>query len=159
MSVTTDFGFANETASTNTLSLTALDITSNYALVADEPDKCVLSNVTCPIDEPEVLTYGARNITSVSSSISNQNPPKVKGGIQYQIKLEELLRTTSSTDASFVVDDPIVATVTIRHSKSGNITGTKIDEVWGRLNSAIVKKDGTTRFSDLMRSALKPTED
>lgn len=157
MALSSSFGFSNTTESTNSVKLFKLDVTSNYALVEDEPTKCMETNVTTPVDQPENVSFGCTEIANVASSIKNLYPPKVKGGVQYQVKIEELLSTTSSDDAAFRVDEPIVAYLTIRHPKSSNITTQNIEVVVRRLLSAFYKADGTTRIDDLMRSALKPT--
>lgn len=157
MSLSSKFGFTNSTASSNKITLTDVDLVSNYALTEDEPTVCKETNTTTPIDQPEVVSFGCQQISSVASSIKNLNPPKVKGGVQYQVKLEELLTTTSDSDASFRVDEPIVAYLTIRHPRSSNVTAEHIQTVVNRLISCLYKSDGTTRFNDLMRSALKPT--
>lgn len=157
MALVSKFGFTNETASANKITLTSLKLMDNYALTEDEPTQVRLSNVTAPIDEPEVATFGCINVADVSSSIKNLHPPKVKGGIQYQLKLEELLTTTSSEDAEFRVDEPIVAYLTIRHPRSSNISITIVEKVVNRLLSTLYKEDGTTRLPELIRSALKPT--
>lgn len=160
MALVHQFGFTNGTATQNEVTLLDLDVASGkYALSEDEPTVCRLSNVTTPIDQPEILSFWAQPVSNVTSSIKNLNPPKVKAGVQYAIKLEELLRTTDSADATFCVDDPIVATLQIRHTLSSNIAAANVDTVITRLVSALFKADGTTRVSDLMRSALKPTSD
>lgn len=157
MALTTKFGFTNTGASTNKVDLFDLDILGDYALIEDEPTKCSETNVTTPVDQPEVISFGCTEIANVASSIKNLYPPHVKGGVQYQIKVEELLSTTSSEDATFRVDDPIVAYLTVRHPKSANVTAAHVLTVIERLMSALYKEDGTTRLDDLMRSALKPT--
>lgn len=160
MALTHSFGFTNGTDTQNKVTLQDLDIASGkYALTTDEPDICKLSNVTAPIDQPEVVSFGCQDVGSVNSSIRNLYPPKVKAGVQYTVKLEELLRTTDSEDATYRVDDPIVATLTVRHTKSSNISSANVDTVIRRLVSCLFKADGTSRVADLMRSSLKPTVD
>lgn len=159
MGLTSKFGFTNNQASTKTAPLVTTKVLENYALTKDEPTVCALSNMTAPVDQPEVVSFGCTEIPQVSSSIKNLYPPKVKSGVQYQIKVEELLSTTSTDDAGFRVDDPIVAYLTIRHTKSSNVKPADVDAVISRLRSFLYKEDGTTRINELMRSALKPTQD
>lgn len=160
MALSHSFGFSNGTDTANKVTLKDLDVASGkYALTMDEPDQCRLSNVTCPVDQPEVVTFGCQDVANVNSTIRNMNPPKVKAGVQYNIRLEELLRTTDSDDASFTVDDPIVATLSFRHTKSSNISTANLETVFVRLVSLLFKADGSTRIPELMRSSLKPTTD
>lgn len=151
------FGFTNKTDSaTVSIKPTDLKICDNYALKEDEPTSVIEDNKTCPLDQPEIVHFICRDIPQVNSSIVNQYPAPVKNGVQYMITLEELLSTRDDS-IGYRVDDPIVATLTIRHTKSGNITSDDIQTVVRRLLGACYKTDGTCRFDDLMRSALKPS--
>lgn len=157
MAKTSSFGFTNTAASTKvTIVPSDVKVVDNYALKEDEPTQVVEDNKTCPLDQPEVITYVCRDIPKVNSSIVNQYPAPVTNGVQYIIMAEELLSTTDSDAPGYRVDDPIVAFLTIRHPKSGNITPEHVEIVLKRLLGACYKSDGTSRFSDLMRSALKP---
>lgn len=155
MSISSKFSFTNATASTHPVTPVVMDPAS-YALVTDDPGSCVLSNNTAAIDQGETLSYQARKITNVSSVQTDLYPSKVQSGIQYQIKLDELLSTTSDTDPTFRVDQPIVAYLTIRHPLASEITSAHIETIFKRLVGACMKSDGSYRFADLMRSALRP---
>lgn len=157
--MTSSFGFTNVTPGTHTATPILLQLIENYALKSDEPTVVELDNKTCPLDQGELVSFKCQDVTKVSSSQEIRNPAKVTTGVQYLAKVEEILRTTSSTDADFVVDEPIIAYLTIRHPKSGNITPDHISSVVERLLGSLMKADGTWRFNELMRSALKPTED
>lgn len=156
MAVSSHFGFTNVTPASKTLTPTSLGIT-NYSLLVDEPNEVKESNPTAPIDQPEYVSFKCQDVNKVSTSFKNLYPEKVQSGVQYVVKVEELLSTTSTTDESFRVDTPIVAYLTIRHSKNAVVTSDVVDTVFKRLLGAVVKEDGTTRFKDLMRQALKPT--
>lgn len=157
--MTSSFGFTNVTDSTHPITPKSLQLLEEYALKQDEPTVVELDNVTCPLDQGEIVSFKCSNVNKVSTSQEIRNPAKVVTGVQYLAKVEEILRTTSATDADFVVDEPIVAYLTIRHPKSGNITSAHIATVVDRLLGTLMKADGTWRFDELMRSALKPTED
>lgn len=159
MSYTSSFGFSNNTESTHPVKPVDLQVTDNYALTMDEPTKVAMSNKTCALDKAEVLSYGCQEIKNVNTSVDILNPSAVQKGIQYTVKLEEVLTTTSDTDSNYRIDEPVVASLTIRHQKSGNISNALISQVVTRLIGACMREDGTWRFDDLMRSALKPTVD
>lgn len=57
------------------------------------------------------------------------------------------------------MDEPVVAYLTIRHQKSGNVTPAIIADVVSRVIGACMRTNGTWRFDDLMRSALSPIND
>jgi hypothetical protein len=156
MSRTSTFGFTNSTASSNTVTPLKLGLTTNYALVKDVADVVDLSNKTTPIDQEELITLRSRKIDNISTTVTVNNPSPVKGGIEYGIKLEEVLKTTDSDDATFEVDDPIVCTIAFRHKRSGYISNSVIGTVFLRAISTLMREDGTWRFDDLMRSAERP---
>lgn len=159
MARVSSFGFTNTSSSTNVLTALALGMTSNYAIAEDTADSALLNNKTAPIDVEEKITFRTRNIAQVNTSLNNQYPSPVKNGIQYQVMVEDMLSTTDTTDTSFRVDEPIVAQLTVRHPKSGNITSAKVQETILRLISSLIKADGTWRIDDLMRSAERPVVD
>lgn len=156
MSLTSNFAFQNKDAMTATITPVDLKPVTNYAKVEDEPTSCVLTNKTTPLDQGETLAYRCQPVSKVSTSLVIQNPSKVTNGIQYVIKLDEILRTTNDA-GEIICDEPVVAYLTIRHQASGNITNALIGTVVTRLLGACMREDGTFRFDDLMRSALVPT--
>lgn len=156
MSKTSTFGYSNVTENTTTIKPIDLKVVTNYAKVEDEADVVVLSNKTAPLDQGELITFRANALEKVSSSQIVQNPALVRNGIQYVVKVEEILRTVDSVTGN-IVDEPVVAYLTIRHQSSGNITPAIVTETVKRCLGACMRTDGTWRFDDLMRSALNPT--
>lgn len=159
MARTSSFGFTNQTAGTHTVTPLVLGLTSNYALARDNDNVVDLNNKTAPISQEELITFRSRGVKDIPMQITVNNPAPVKNGIEYGIKLEEILQTTDSTDAAFVVDDPITCTVTFRHKRSGYITNQHVATVFLRAISCLMKEDGSWRFDDLMRSAERPVVD
>lgn len=158
MAKTSSFSFTNTTPSQHKVGVVDLGVVTNYAKITDEPDTAVLSNKTTSLDQGELITYRCSDVKRVSTEQVIQNPSQIRNGVQYVAKVEEILRTTDD-NGNIIMDEPIVAYVVIRHQKSSNITTALIDQVYSRLQGAIVKDDGTTRFGDMMRSALVPTVD
>jgi len=159
MSKSSAFLFTNNVESTHPVTPKVLGLTTNYAVTADTANDAVLSNKTAPVDAEEIVSYRSRTVSQINTQLNIQNPAKVSGGIQYSINIEDTLVTTDSDDSSFRVDEPIVATLSIRHGKSGNITNAIVAQVVNRLISACLREDGTWRFDDLMRSAERPVAD
>lgn len=153
------FGFTNTTDSSNSVVPKALGLTTNYALTGMDANNAIMSNKTAPVDAEEIVTFRSRNIAQVNTDLNVQNPSGVKGGVQYQVQIEDLLMTTDTSDASFRVDEPLVALLTIRHPRSGNITNQIVAQVVTRLISCLMRTDGTWRFDDLMRGAERPVAD
>lgn len=154
------FQFTNTSGEASTdIVPTALGLVSNYAVERDTARMAVLNNKTAPIDAMEIISYSSRDIGTINTDLQIQNPAKVKSGVMYQIQVQDTLVTTDSADPTFRVDEPIVASLSIRHGKSGNISASTIAAVVTRLLGACRHTDGTWRFDDLMRSAERPVAD
>lgn len=159
MARSSEFGFTNVSDSINSVVPKALVLTSNYSLIQDAADVVKLNNKTAPIDQEEIIAFRSRNLNNIPTDLNVQYPSPVKAGIEYSLRIEDLLSTTDSNDPNFRVDEPIVCTIAFRHPKSGNITNSIIGTVFVRAISALMKADGTWRFDDLMRSAERPVTD
>lgn len=157
MAKTSSFGYKNKITAQRTLDEYKMGLTTNYALLTEDPDQVILDNTQAPLDQQEKITFQSRTLPRVNSSLVNNYPAPTNGGIQYVVKVEELLSTVDA-DSSYRVDEPIVMYLVVKHPRSGNITSDTITEVWNRLVGSIKKADGKFRWSELMRSALKPTD-
>lgn len=151
----TTFGFTNKTASTHTITPVNIDPVSVYAKTEDTATSCALKNKTAPLSQGELLSYQCTEINSVSTKQNIVNPAKTTAGVQYIVRLDEILRTTDP-NGDYIVDEPIVMYLTVRHPNSSYITASHIAEVFTRLCGALQRDDGTYRFDDLMLSALAP---
>jgi hypothetical protein len=130
----------------------------NYSKTKDESYESEFANKTASLAQGEVLSYGCHTLPNVSSKQKSTNPGKVKDGVTYSVRLDELLRTQND-DGDIVYDEPIVMYLTVRHPLSSNITASHIETVFKRLIGACMREDGTFRFDDIMRSGLVPAAD
>jgi hypothetical protein len=159
MALTHTWGYGSDAASAVSVAASAVTPVSTFALVTDEPDNCELINNSSQLDVGEMVSYSATKVNNVASKLDNQYPAPVNSGVQYVVRLDEQLLLTSASEASFKEILPVTAYVTIRHPKSGEISSAEVDTIFKRLVGACLKSDGSTRFSDLMKSALRPTTD
>jgi hypothetical protein len=133
----------------------ALGLTTNYAVVTDEPQEVLLDNRTAPLDQQELISFRFRKIGSVNSELNIQNPSPVKAGVQYAVQIEETVREQLGDNT--YVDHPVVMYLTVRHHLSGAITASVLQETFERLLSALRREsDNSYRFEDLVRGALRP---
>lgn len=158
MAKTSSFGYTNKSDVERTRPEYLMGLVQNYALVTEDPDQVVVDNTLAPLDQQELITYQSRTLPRINSGVVNNFPATTTAGVQYVVKVEELLSTIDS-DSGVRVDEPITMYVVVKHPRSGNITSDIVTEVWKRLNGALMKSDGTYRWAELMRSALKPVED
>lgn len=158
MAITANWGFTNNTDSTHVVTPKVMDTASSFAVVTDDPGKCVLKNTTCPIDQVEVLTYMASDIATVNQTDKNLYPPRVQDGRAVTVKLEDKLRLSSSVDDTFIVDLPGSVNVTWRFTKSKYMTAEHLLLLFQRLAGAIQDdlNSGSSRLGDLMMMQLNP---
>lgn len=158
MAKTSKFSYTNKTDSQKTLGLYSLGLTTNYT--QDKTNtKCVCKNRVSDLDAEERITFTSTPLARTDTSLQILYPAANTKSVQYDIKVEEVLSTTDSDDPSFRVDNPIVMSLQVRHERTGFINESVLTEVWKRLNSAILKADGTTRFMDLARESEAPIAD
>jgi hypothetical protein len=156
MALSSSFGFTNTSDSSVDLTPTAVGM-SNYALVTDDPGKCLLKNTTCPIDQVETLTFMSQDINQVNQEEKNVNPPKISGGRVITVKLEAKKRVTSSVDDTFVVDYPVSCNVSFRFAKTQYVTSADLLTMLKRVVGAL--QDSSTDgyiLDDLMMQQLNP---
>lgn len=156
MSLTSSWGFTNTTDSTANLTPTAVGM-SNYAVVTDDPGKCLLKNVTCPIDQVETLTFMCQELNQITQEEKNANPPKVAGGRAITVKMEAKKRVTSSSDDTFIVDYPVSCNVTWRFSKTQYLTANDLLTMLKRVVGAL--QDSSTDgyiIDQMMMQQLNP---
>jgi hypothetical protein len=159
MSKTSTFLYSNTEAGAHDVDQVALGLTTNYAIASEREDVVKLNNKTAPIDAEEIIELRYRELDQLKTYANNTNAMKLNSGIEYSVRIDDILTTTDSDNPGFRVDEPIICAVTIRHPKSGNISGTQVFSVFQRAISALMKEDGTWRFDDLMRSAERPITD
>lgn len=157
MADTSSFTFTNVTAGDN-VAMTAMQMVTNYAKTQDEPSEAVLTNKTASIDQPEVISYRGRKIDRVATVNTISYPCKVQEGVEYGIRLDEVLRNKDA-NGNILYDDPIVASITFKHLRSAYVTPAIMTQILGRLLGALYDETTDTfRFGDLMRQALVPSE-
>lgn len=114
------------------------------------------------VDNVEMVTYESKDVGGVGTYLTAANKVNQKKSVTYTIRLDEQLKLTSTDDPTYAETVPVVAMITIRHPKNGNLDTTDIDTVFHRLIGAAYKTvNGVvqTRFDDLMQGCCKPEAD
>lgn len=149
------FGFTNKDVSTKTIAPYVIHEITDYGKTLDNGSEATYSNKTCP-GQNEIISFRAKAVNNISSEINVVNPAKATAPVQYQVRLDEILRTVDDT-GNIMFDEPIVMYLTVRHNSSSVITSSHIDEVFKRLIGALTRDNGSFRFDDLMLGALAVT--
>lgn len=151
------FGFTNTSANTHPATPVLIKPVTVYGKKEDTPTSCRLVNKTTPSTQGEILSYQCTNIKTVNTVQTVRNPAPISDGVQYIVRLDEILRTTYADGT--LLDEPIVVSLSIRHQMSDNVTNDLVSQCVLRLLGACMRTDGTYRFDDLMRSVLAPVVD
>lgn len=170
MSRTTQITPTNNTAGSISVPTVRVGIATNYSKIADTKTGVTYKNRTTPRDADEYISYSSRRIDHVDTELDIQHPDTVTTGCLYTVKTQTIARTVDDTDATVVVDHPIVLETKIRHEVSTDITVDVIVQVLARHMGALIswsKVDGESsptfldcnRLEDLMRSILEPNSD
>lgn len=157
MAITSSFGYTNTEARQDAVSTQKLEYMDCYALREDEPDICSMSNTTCPIDQQEILSFQYSELKKIPTKAKITHPIPDGTGCMWGVRVDEVLRLTSSTDETFVQDLPVVCNVSFKHPVHSQITPDIIAAVASRAMSALFyDAGGSDRVNELMRSSLKP---
>lgn len=152
------FAFTNTV--TALASPTGLGIKTNYATVEDEPTQAKFSNTTAPLGQGETVTVRSRKIDTVNTTQDVLYPAPTTKGVQYSVRIDEILRDSTASANGVIFDYPIVMELTVRHPLYAGIDNALISGLLARLvNAAYDETAKTWRFSDLARQALVPDED
>lgn len=136
---------------------------TNYALIMDEPEKVILQNKTGDLDQIERVVFQKSSIKNVAISEPTPYPDTRSKCVQYGVKLEQYLRLKSSTDDTFIQDEPVTVTITFKHPQMAQVTSDVVADALLRALGALEGESPTAtsltnRINELMRGSLKPTK-
>lgn len=145
-----------------------VDMSTNFAVVEDEPGSTVVKNVSAqaPIGLEELVTFRYGQIEKVSTQLEGIYPRTTRKGYQFVVKDEYILRSTDEK-TGVINDDPVVVYFTARTTKGANIiSGEQFADAFLHLASFLLDVDTTTgkltvnqaTLDRLMRGATKPAE-
>lgn len=165
MAITGSFSYTNNADVSAAAAVTpkAVKPVANYALIEDEPTRVVMQNTTGTIDQTERIIFQKSDLKNVAMSEATPYPDVKSKCVQYGVKLEQYLRLSSSTEDTFVQDEPITCTITFKHPQVSYVNS---DTVYDCLCRALGALSGDTpsatsmksRINELMRGSLKPQE-
>lgn len=139
---------------------------SQFILKQDSPDTVVLTSVNSSVDTPCEITFGRQTVKNVYSTtgISLSNQAANATGVKTLVKLNSTFSITDSVDASYRVDVPFAATLTVLTGTDPLITDDAVKTmitylVSALFNDATATADVTSnRISALRRGSLIPTQ-
>jgi hypothetical protein len=161
MAITGSYGFTNNSDATHAITPKLIDTTTDYAVITDEAGKCVIKNITSPIDQVEVITFqGADWPQAVKQTETNAHPSDVQASRSCNVKVELKKRLSSSVDDTYIVDLPVSCDITFRFIKNQYITKDDLLLALYRAAGSLYDSDdsGNTRLDNMMMMQFNPNK-
>lgn len=160
MAIVDSFGFTNNTDAAHGVIPKLINASADYAVTEDTAGKCIIKNITSPIDQVEVITFQGQDVNQIRQSEVNAHPSNVQSGRSINVKLEAKKRLTSTNDDSFIVDLPITCDITFRFVKNSYITSADLTLILKRAIGALYDSDdsGNSRIDNMMMMQFNPNK-
>lgn len=160
MSIVKSFGYADSIAKKKTIELPDLNYADDYAVVVDDKQCCILTNITAPIDQPETVRLSTQDVNNVysKSQVDPLYAATSKTGFSILVQVNDILRVTDTADSDFVLDLPISTHMVISGPKSRYLTADDILSVAARNHAALFSTGSTAsnQLENLIRGAVNP---
>lgn len=135
---------------------------SDYRVREDEPDHCIVTNLTAPQGKPESFKFAYTEVADVykGTDIEPALRTQTKRGVQCLVRLDETWRVTDSEDPTFEVNLPVSAHLVLKIPNYDIITSEQVQYLVGRLISGLYDSGSTNldRLTALLRGSLKPSK-
>lgn len=164
MASTTTFGYTDTVQTPKNIAVPDLSYVQDFAIVRDTPDEVILTNRTCPIDQPETIRFGYQGIANVyaNTGIDPAYTSVTKRGVSLVLQVNDILRVTEqSADGGTTlstVDLPISSHLVVRAPLNQYVTSNLVMQVVKRAISSLFAtgKTDDSRLNALLRHALAP---
>lgn len=164
MPKTTSFGYTDTVptgGATKEFPRPNLNYSADFAKMEDSENKCIITNLTSPYDQPESMRFELSDIKNIynGTSIDPSAYAASRAGISLVCQVNDVLRVTDSEDSTYQVDLPISVHFVIKMPKSQYITASDIEKVVARCVSSMYDTDsnGTSRLDALVRGSMVPS--
>lgn len=163
MSKSTTFGYtdtADGGATTKTFTRSNLNHPVDFVPLDKSEMSYKAANKTSPVDQQETLRVQASEIADVykGTSIDPSAFAPSRKGLSIVAQVNDILRVTETTDATYQVDLPISAHIVVKVPLSANITAANVETVLGRALALFYNSNDVTtgRIGNLLRGAMNP---
>lgn len=154
-SITSSLGFTNDTPNAGTMPYPGIALSTSYGTILNGADEVRLRNATGPVDQREVLSYRARDIKSVNTVNKIYYPSRVQSGVEFGVRLDEVLRTKDS-NGFIICDEPIVLSISFKAPLSSNMSNDILTTIFERAYAAVLDESGKPDWLGIMTGALNP---
>lgn len=143
--------------SSPTLSVPVINYNENFRVKSESSKETILTNTTCPLDQPETIRFGFSEIANVYAN-SGLNTDQVSGtvkGINVLSQITEVIKVTDSANAAFSQYLPVSAHLVIKAPQSGYITPEMMQTLVARLVGTLFE-GGVSNIPALAKGVLTP---
>lgn len=135
---------------------------SDFRIMESTADKATVTNLTSPIDRPEVFQWTLSYIKDVyaGSGIDPSVYAPSRRGVKVFCKVSDVISVTDATDPDFRVDLPVSAHLLVNIPASEYITSEMVQTLIGRVVSGYYEtgSTATNRIAALTRGSLLPSD-
>lgn len=160
MSKTINKGFTDKVSATKSINIPDLSWDVDFKTKSDEPNEVILTNVTSPLDRPELFRFGYSEIKDVykNTSIDPSVYAPTRRGIQILCQVNDVYSLTDSVDANYRVDLPVQAHVVLKVPACDVITADMAEELVQRAVSGLFATGSVTsaKLSAMLRGSMRP---
>lgn len=163
MSRASSFGYtdtADGGATTKTFTRSNLNFPADFATLDKSEMRYLAANKTSPIDQQETIRVQATDIADVykGTSIDPSAYAASRKGISIVAQVNDILRVTETTVATYQVDLPISCHIVVKVPLNANITADNVQTVIGRALALFYNSNDVTtgRIGGLLRGAMAP---
>lgn len=139
-----------------------LNFAKDFRVKSENGKTLILTNLTSPLDRNEEIMYSVSSIQNIydKTDIDPSVYAPSKRGISLYAKISETYQVSDDTDAEFVQNLPIKASISISVPASQYITATEVQTIVARLVSTLYEtgSESTDRLNALLRGSLKPSD-
>ena len=139
-----------------------INFKSDFRIMESTAEKAAVTNLTSPIDRPEVFQWTLSNIKDVyaGSGIDPSVYGPSRRGVKVFCKVSDIFSVTDATDPDFRVDLPVSAHLLVNVPASEYITSEMVQTLIGRVVSGYYEtgSTATTRIAALTRGSLLPSD-
>lgn len=168
MAVIKSFGYTDTTTATKSLVIPTLNYVNDFSeKKTDTASEVILSNLTCPLDQPETLRYAIQNIKDVydGTGIEPSYRSVSHRGVSLVVQLRDILRVTQSETETQccdpgIIDLPIETHIVFRVPISQYVDADTVLTVMKRNVAGVFDPTGVTskQLNALLRGSLNPRD-
>lgn len=137
----------------------ALNFEADFRVISEVPGEVILTNVTCPIDQPETLRFAQRKVANVYSGTDIDPSAYLpsRQGTSTVVQLRQVAAETSTTDEAYRKSLPMSCGITFTVPSYVAVTPAMVLDLVERTVSALFEQavDSDSGIDALLHGVMK----